>query len=698
MIKRHYIFNGEEGFHVRPVTVFTKLVKAFESDVRIHFEGEAYNGKSPLEIMSACIEDQMAFDLELDGPDEKALDQAIRETMVLGEEPFFQASRTQSRPDDAPEPVTQAGHAAEDDAQRPAGAYQGLGVSPGLGVGRAFVFHPFDVAEEQARYTAKAASAKHEQTVLADAVDRLDRDLQEDEARYGGGIRQDLIRAHRELLSDETFQQKLISLIETDKRVAADAVLAAARYYQERFSHYQQERMRLRMADIQDLCYRLYEKITGRSNRLQVTGADRVIVAQDLLPSQTMSIKADQVAGFILEQGGPNAHTAILARSLGIPALSGVSGLLNLIRDGQTIALDADTGYFLIDPDEQTQKRFEQVQAQRRDERRLLLATDAQPNTQTADGVVFSLLANVQALEEVDEAVAHGAEGIGLFRTEFLYMNRATPPAAEEQFEAYKQALLAMKGQPVTFRTLDAGGDKPIESLVLPQESNPFLGVRGIRYSLQGSALFQEQLRALLMASAFGPVKIMFPMVSILEEVIQARRLLETARKQLIQDGHPVGDVEVGIMIETPSAALISNRLAEHIDFMSIGSNDLVQYTLAADRGNAALAGQASVYHPSVLALVETVARAARNNHIPWTVCGESAADPLAALFYVACGVSGLSLSPYRIPEQRRFFRQLDLGKAAINSEAISQLIAMATAEEAKNQLIRYTGNGTKNR
>ncbi len=686
MITRSYIFRGAEGFHVRPATRFSKLAKDFAGQVTIVYNGESFDGKSPMEIMSACIEDGARFSLRIEGEDEKTLVRTVREQMSEGGERCFEELPGGEEASPLPPPAAESKR--NDAEEREAQPRGGLGASPGLALGRAFVFSPEppsadpqespDQPGELARLNEAAAGVAGE---LRAMLDRLDEET-----------KKELIGAHLALLEDERFLGRSRERIDRLRCGAEYAVLAALEELEEEYGALGNERMRLRLADLRDLCYRLYEKLTGKSLRLESVPPDSILVARDLLPSDTVSLEPSAVRGFIVEEGGASSHTAILARSMGIPAIVGARGVLSRVSGGDLVLMDGERGSYQVNPDVAAVEGYRE-KLRERQEKEALLDRFRRADTVTRDGTRLRLMANLFSGRDAAEAVRQGAEGVGLFRTEFLYMNRAFPPSAGEQYQIYAEVLDTLDGRPCTIRTLDAGGDKPIACLTLPKESNPFLGVRGIRYSLRQEEVFRQQLRALLMASARGPLRIMLPMVTLTEEVRRTRELLRQEEAELRREGVPMGRYELGVMIETPAAALISRSLAGLVDFMSVGSNDLTQYAMAADRGNPALGELASPCHPAVLRLIRMAGEAAGEAGIPLSVCGESAADPLLAPLYAAMGVRSLSLSAPGIPKLRSEIHRMDLSARPIDVDVVTGL---STANEVKEALRRYAGEANQ--
>ena len=398
-----------------------------------------------------------------------------------------------------------------------------------------------------------------------------------------------------------------------------------------------------RSADVLEASSRIVNKIAGvDTDALAGLTEPCVIIAPTLTAAETSQLDPAVVLGFVTEEGGATSHVAVIARSLDIPAVVGVQGATGRIPVGATVAIDGLTGELVIDPDEETTSEF----LARRD--RHAEAREAAEQLKgvavTFNGQPFSVPANVGGPEDVERAVAAGADGIGLYRTEVLFLDRSAPPTEAEQEEIYRNALEAFD-QPVVVRTLDIGGDKPASYLDTPSEENPFLGERGVRLYKEFSVLFRGQIRALLRASKHGDLWIMIPMIATVGDLLETKATILEERQRLEEEGVEVGDIKIGVMIEVPSAAVISDRLAQHADFFSIGTNDLTQYTMAADRMNGRLASYADAAHPAVLGLCNLTARGAATTGIPVSVCGEAAADPVLGTIFAAMGITKLSVS-----------------------------------------------------
>jgi phosphoenolpyruvate-protein phosphotransferase len=450
---------------------------------------------------------------------------------------------------------------------------------------------------------------------------------------------------------------------------AIAAVQAAAGAFAEQLRSLEDELLAARAADVIDVGDRIARRLAGTGQR--AVGLDRpaIVVADDLPPSLTATLPRDRLLGIALAGSSPTAHAAILARAYGIPAVVGVQGLLETLTaaepDGLTdLAIDGATGDVFVDPDDSTIGRLDATSAAGRQRHRQDLVEARLPAV-TRDGTPVSLVANIGTPSETDAAIALGSEGVGLFRTEFLFLERTSPPSEDEQCAAYERAIRAFAPHPVAIRLLDVGGDKPIPYLPIAPEANPFLGVRALRLASTEPDLFVTQLRACYRAAAAGPVKVMAPMVADARDVDLLLALAERARRELVDEDCPIGEVALGVMLEIPSAILIADSYLGRIAFASLGTNDLAQYTLAVDRGNPALERYRDALHPAVLHLIRQAVDAAARAGIELSVCGEMAGDPAAALALVGLGVRQLSMAAPGTPAVRRAIRGSDAGDLA---------------------------------
>lgn len=671
MIKQQYRFSGEEGFHARPVTEFVQVAKQFSSNIEIEFNGETYDGKSSISIMCGCIEDGSVFSLIIDGADELQAHLAIREKMLHSPEAYFAEVAADEQT---------SGGGKQTSAASKSQAQGCIAVSGGVAIGKAQLYRRDNVSAIE---TAEDAGAELQK--LEAAISSLAKRLRESLDGIANEDSLGIIKAHAEILKDATLIDLVKEKIKNDKLGCVSAIALASEEMQKRFGALNNERMRERAADIKDVLKQLASEITGVRDTLEVKEKDTIIIADELLPSDTIHLDPEMTAGFITEKGGRNCHSAIVARGLGIPALSNVKDALAAIPDGATVIVDGDEGVYYVSPSAELLGKYrEKVQfnlrQQQENEKYKSLST------QTVDGKKIELAANIFDSAEMVAAAEAGAEGVGLFRTEFLYMNRKQPPTLEEQFACYKKTLIDAKGLPVTIRTLDAGGDKPTPCLNMPKEDNPFLGVRAIRFCLRNPDIFRTQLRALLMASAYGNLRIMFPMIAMHEELIRVLKILDEEKQSLVAEGLALGNYQTGIMIETPAAAVMSEDLAPLVDFFSIGTNDLTQYVMAADRGSGELSDFQSPYQPAVLRLINYVIKSASKHNVWVGICGESGGDPLLAPLFIGMGIAELSMTAKKIPALRRIINGLNYAALADN---VDSLLNSHTAAELNERLVK---------
>lgn len=541
---------------------------------------------------------------------------------------------------------------------------QGIGVSPGISIGKAYVLR-------QRKEVASGVVLSDEAAVLQEivryreAVKLSVEEVQELFEKVAGEER-DILEVQLELLQDPQLESDVLARIGSDKMTARDAVLMVIGLAVQVFEQMEDEYLKARAADVQDAGNRIVRNLSDRVDALTSnagstagTGIPRsgpdddeglIIIAEDLSPSDTIGLDRSKVYGFATQSGGKTSHAAIVARLRGLPAVVGCGGELDGIVDGDLVVLDGSHGLVLVNPtaaivEEYRKKREIFIQEVRR-----LAALKDRPAV-TTDGVRIELLANIATAEDMEQALAFGAEGVGLLRTELLFMERDSFPTEDEQVRYYKTILLRAGTRMVTIRTLDIGGDKPLPYLELPEEDNPFLGYRAIRICLDRKDIFLTQLRAILRASVFGKCRIMLPMISGVQEVRQARVILEEAKEELLRSGIAFDTtIKMGIMIEVPSAAVIADLLAKETDFFSIGTNDLCQYVLAADRMNKQIKDLYDPYHPAVLRLIRYVIEQGHLHGLPVGMCGELAGDPQATSLLLGMGLREFSMSAPAIP------------------------------------------------
>ena len=535
--------------------------------------------------------------------------------------------------------------------------FSGKTVFPGIAYGRAAILIKEELSMDKspcpdpgAEWDAFNAAVKTADGQLEALFEKTREEIGEDEAM--------IVDVQRMMLEDEDFLDAVKNLIDNDSSRAAYAVDRVGRQFYDQFAALEDPYMQARAPDIADIARRLVAIITGIDTAFTITEPS-VVIAEDLTPSDTLSLDKKMIKAFVTRKGSTNSHTAILARILKIPSLVQADIPLDRGFDGKKAAVDGHTGVVYLEPDEATQKKLNAMEAADKAEEKSLEALRGLP-TVTKSGKVIELAANIGSPEDLQSVLDNDAEAIGLFRSEFLYMGRNNYPSEEEQFNAYKAAAEALKGKRVVIRTLDIGADKQASYFGLPEEENPALGYRAIRICLDRVDMFKTQLRALYRAAAFGKIAVMFPMITSVWELKRCKELAAEAKAELEKNGKKTGDIELGIMVETPAAALCADELAKEAAFFSVGTNDLTQYTLAIDRQNADLEKYLDTHHPALLKLLATIAESAHKAGIWAGVCGELAADPEMTDAFVKMGYDELSVSPAFILGLRKRIRELE--------------------------------------
>jgi phosphoenolpyruvate-protein phosphotransferase len=526
-----------------------------------------------------------------------------------------------------------------------------------------------EIQAEIERLRAAANEAALELMALSDRV-----------AETGHEAESAIFAAHAAMAWDPELLAAAIAEIERSSD-GVGAIAIAGRAIAARLAAVEDELISARATDVLDVTDRIARRLAGLPVEEELLAAPAIVVAVDLAPSLTATLPRERVLGIALEAGSPTAHAAILARAYGIPAVVGAAGLLEALRAAGPdveLAIDGASGEVIVGPDDADRNRFDARAADLRLARDQDLEEASLPAV-TLDGTVVSLLANIGNPDEAAPAVALGASGVGLFRTEFLFLERTTPPSEDEQTAAYRAAVEAFGGAPVTVRLLDVGGDKPIPYLPMPAEDNPFLGVRALRLAESRPELFVTQLRACYRAAVAGPVKVMAPMIADARDAATLLRLADEARTSLLEAGLAVGDVSLGVMLEIPSAVLTGRSWFDQVGFASLGTNDLLQYTLAVDRGNPALEAYRDSLHPALLRLVQLAVDAASATGIELSVCGEMAGDPASALALVGLGIRSLSMSAPSLAAVRRSIRGASL--ADLEREATAGIEALSAGE-----------------
>ena len=566
--------------------------------------------------------------------------------------------------------------------------FDGIPVSGGVVVGKVFRMDPHRLAVEprpipddqiegEVERFKKAVTASKKQ--LERIRSRAEKNLDASHATIFG--------AHLLMLDDPMIFKDTIEGIRREKKNAEYILSQTADRVAALFKNMKDEYFAARASDVFDVVNHIMNNLRKVvPHPLRTLAEPAIVVAYDLGPSDTVMMDRSQVIGFVTNIGGPTSHTAIMAKALEIPAVVGVAGILEKVQTGDLMVVDGAGGHIVLNPTEEELKKFEIIRRKIREQEESLSNICHLP-AETLDGYVIEISANIEIPEETAHVTSHGADGIGLFRTEFIYLNHPRIPDEEEQLAVYKRVLEDVKPRPVIFRTFDLGGDKFVSGVRF-KELNPFMGLRAIRLGLANPDLFKVQLRAILRASAFGHAKIMFPMVSGVEEVRAIKSLLKQAQEELKSEQVPFApSLEVGIMVEIPSAVITADILAREVNFFSIGTNDLIQYTLAVDRVNERVAYLYEPYHPAILRLIRDTINAAHRQNIWVGLCGEMAADPITAIILLGLGVDELSMGPIAIPEVKRVIRNVRLADA---KRLTDEILQMTSPSEIKRLVAAY--------
>jgi phosphotransferase system enzyme I (PtsI) len=556
----------------------------------------------------------------------------------------------------------------------------GIPASPGIAVAPAFLLAAEDASAVPVRpIAASEVAAEWERFLAAADKARADVTALRDKARIEAGEEQAAIfESHLLMIDDPDLHERMERSLGTSLVNVERVLVDIEREFADKLGQAEDASLRERVTDIQDVSRRILGYLLERERpSLADLEEDVVLVARDLLPSDMISMNRERVKAVVTETGGRTSHVAILARAFEIPAVLGVAGALSKLRGAKLVAVDGDRGIVVADPDEAALARSAAARSAAAAQLHELDALRDLPAA-TTDGALVLVKANIEVPEEADTVLAHGADGIGLFRSEFLFLGGHVPDE-EEQFHAYKRVIEAMKGRPVTIRTLDIGGDKVLPELGAQDEKNPLLGWRAIRFCLSREDIFKTQLRAILRAAVFGETRIMFPMIATVDELERALVVVDAARSECLAQGQEVAlELPIGIMIEIPGAAMMSDILARKADFFSIGTNDLIQYTMAVDRGNEKVAYLHEPYHPAVLRLVQRTIENGKAAGIPVGMCGEMAADPMSAVVLLGLGLDEFSMSSAAVPAVKRAIRSTSLADAKAVAKAAMALSSSA--------------------
>ena len=639
VLRQSFLAAFGHGLHARPAALIAAALQPLNAEVTLSVSGRTANARSTVALMTLGVRQGDVVTVAAAGPDAAAVMVALQALMP--------AAPTQAVP------AASAARAARVPvASNAAQVLTGVIAARGFAVGVAVV-----LAGADRDVPLHGADPDTERAALQRALQRVRSALAQRQSTATGTARE-ILDAHAALSDDPELLQRA-QLAISEGHGAAFSYRRASRSLAAQLAVLEDPRLRERVADLRDLEHQVLAVLAGEDPQVALALPEgAIVVAEEILPSQLLNLEAGKLAGLVMSAGGPTSHVAILAAARGVPALVAMGEAVLQIRPGATLVLDADSGELLVNPDAAAISAA-RLRLQARAARAVQDAAQAQGPAVTRDGTAVAVLCNLGGADEVAAAVQAGAEGCGLLRTEFLFLERREAPDEEEQTAVYRAVLEGLKGRPLTIRTLDAGGDKPIAYLPLPQEANPALGLRGLRTSLWRPDLFQVQLRAILRAAQHGPCRILLPMVTEPVDLQQAREALLRARQELGPGPVP----QLGIMVETPSCALMAETLAAGVDFLSIGTNDLAQYTLAMDRLHPALAGRLDALHPAVLRLIQMTTAAAHGQQREVAVCGALASDALALPLLLGLGVRELSCVPAMIPRIKALVRGVTLAE-----------------------------------
>ena len=541
--------------------------------------------------------------------------------------------------------------------------FNGKGVYGAVAIGKISVFKKPDAAIKRVRVEDTEKEKERVAQAKAAAAEQL-RKIYEKALKEVGETNAQIFEIHMMMLEDDDYNESIENIIDSQSVNAEYAVALTADNFAEMFASMDDPYMQARSADVKDISNRMIANLTGAAADGAETNDKMIVCADDLATSETISLDKDKVLAFVTAHGSSNSHTAILARNMNIPAVIGVGDeFLAQINDGDTAIVDGFTGEIYLDPDEQTLAKMEEKRAADEEKKRLLQDLKGKENV-TLDGKKINIYANIGSVDNIGAVLLNDAGGIGLFRSEFLYLENTDYPTEEQQFHAYKRVLESMAGKKVIIRTLDIGADKQVDYFGLKKEENPALGFRAIRICLTRPEIFKTQLRALYRASVYGDLGIMFPMITSVSEVQRVLAVCDEVKAELKEQGIEYSEnVELGIMIETPAAAVISDKLAPMVDFFSVGTNDLTQYTLACDRQNPDIEQFCDTHHEAILRLIEMSAENAHKNGAWIGICGELAADTTLTKTFLRMGIDELSVSPTFVLKVRDAVRKCDLSK-----------------------------------
>lgn len=561
---------------------------------------------------------------------------------------------------------------------------KGTGISDGIGLGKAIIFKSQKIKLEKN----KIQDVTLEKEKFYKAIKEVEKEI-EDLLEKISGTEKEIMQAYLLILQDPNLIQKTIEIIEKEKWDAAYATEIGFNEIIKEFEKVDDTYISERSKDIEDMKKKIIAKIIGKEEiNLSKLPSNTILVAKELSTSDIAKLDFKNIEGIITEVGGMNSHMAIMARTHEIPSSVGVNKITQNIKQNDVVAINGKTGEIFVNPSKKEYKNFEEIKEKIKKEKNELENYKNQDSI-TKDGHEVKVLANIGMPDDVKIVIQNTAEGVGLFRSEFLYMNSENFPTENEQFEAYKKVVLKLKNKEVIIRTLDIGGDKDLKYMKLPKEDNPFLGYRAIRICLDDINLFKVQLRAILKASAFGNMAIMIPMISSLEELRKTKEIINEVKEELRKKKIKFDEnIKIGIMIEIPAAALIADELAKECDFFSIGTNDLIQYTVAVERGNKKIANLYTHFHPAVIRLIKKAIEGAHKNHILCGMCGEAAGDVTFIPLLIGLGLDEFSMNANKVLNVRKLIRNLDFKECQKLADEVSKL---ATSDEVEKLLVKYT-------
>lgn len=557
--------------------------------------------------------------------------------------------------------------------------YKGIAGSEGIGIGTVVLIEEHEINIETKRVEETGAEIERLQNAIEKFV--ADTNVMAEKMDITVGKKDaDILRGHIQMLQDPMIEEQISALIISEKITAEMAVEQVLEQTAEMFSQIPDELLQQRATDFRDIKTRMLKILLGIEDvDISQVPAGTVIVARDLTPSMTAGINPENIEGILTEVGGRTSHSAILARAMEVPAVLSIENICSIAKNGDKVVLDGTSGEAILNPDDETVEKFKKMYSDYQNEKALLKEYAGKPS-QTKDGVKVELVCNIGKPADANKAVECDGEGIGLFRTEFLFMDRDSMPTEEEQFEAYKEVAEKMKGKPVIIRTLDIGGDKDVPYLGLEHEDNPFLGFRAIRYCLQRKDIYDIQLKALLRASAFGKIKIMVPLVTGVDELRQVKAMIKDIMAELDKEGVAYNkNIEVGVMMETPAACMMADALAKEAAFFSIGTNVLTGYTMAVDRGNAKVAYLYSTYNPAVLRAIKRIIECGKKEGIMVGMCGEAAADSKLIPLLLAFGLDEFSVSATSVLKTRKTISDCTMDECKALADKV---MACVTEEE----------------